>query len=100
MDFVVAYQPVDDPVRTMHYLSDDGIFEFWNRSAGFWEWNQPIRRRDESSHDDGCEVRRVLTDERANRRQVGLRLLRPQDLSHDKNCFLISWCDTSWRASD
>jgi hypothetical protein len=32
-------------------------------------------------------VRRVLTDERANRSQVGLRLLRPQDLSHDKNCF-------------
>jgi hypothetical protein len=45
-------------------------------------------------------VGRVLTDERANRGQIGLRLLRPEDLSHDKNCFLISSCDTSWRASD
>ena len=99
MDFVVADQPVDDPVRRVHHFSNEGIFEFWNRSAGFWEWNQSIGRRNEPSNDDCCVVRRVLTDERANRSQVGLRLLRPQDLSHDKNCFLISSCDTSWRAS-
>jgi hypothetical protein len=33
-------------------FSDEGIFEFRNRSAGFWEWNQSIRRRDEPSNDD------------------------------------------------
>jgi hypothetical protein len=87
VDLVVADQPVDDPVRTAHDFPNEGIFEFWNRSAGFWEWNQSIGRCDEPGNDDGCEVRRVLTDERANRSQVGLRLLRPQDLSHDKNCF-------------
>ena len=100
MDFVVADHPVDDPVRRVYDFPNEGIFEFRNRSPGFWEWNQSLGRRDEPSHDDCCEVRRVLTDERANRSQVGLRLLRPQNLGHDKNCFLISSCDTSWRASD
>lgn len=54
--FVVADQSVDDPVRTVHDFSDKGIFEFWNRSAGFWEWNQSIGRRDEPRNDDGCVV--------------------------------------------
>jgi hypothetical protein len=31
-----------------------------------------------------------LADEGADRSQIGLRLQRPEDLAHDKNCFLIS----------
>ena len=100
VDLVETHQSVHDAVRRMHDFSDNRIFEFWNGSAGFWEWNQAICRRDEPSHYDRCVVRRVLTDERANRSQVGLRLLGPEDLSHDKNCFLISSWDTSWRALD
>ena len=72
VDFILADQSIDDPVGTVHDFSDKRILEFWNRSSGFWERNQSIRRRDEPSNDDGCVVRRILTDERANRSQVGL----------------------------
>jgi hypothetical protein len=52
VDFVVADQSVDDPVRTVHDFSDQGIFEFWNRSAGFRKWNQAIRCRNQLSNND------------------------------------------------
>ena len=52
VDLVVADQTVDDSVRTVHDFSDKGIVEFRNRSAGFWEWKQSIRRGYKPSHDD------------------------------------------------
>ncbi len=100
VDFVDPHQSIDNSVRCVHDFPDQGVFEFWNSSARFREWNQPIRRCDQAGDDDRRVVRRVLTDERANRSQVGLRLLGPQNHPHDKNCFLTSSWDTSWRASD
>jgi hypothetical protein len=100
VNLVDSNQSVDDAVRRVHHFPDQRIFEFWNRTARFRVWAQSICCRDETGDDDRRVVRRVLTDERANRSQVGLRLLRPKDHPHDKNCFLTSSWDTSWRASD
>ncbi len=97
---VDANEPVDDPVRPMHDLANQRIFEFRNCPTRFREWDQSIRSRNEAGDDDRRIVRRVLTDERANRGQVGTRLLSPENNLHDRNCFLTSSWDTSWRASD
>ena len=100
VDFAVADQSVDDAVRTLHDFPDQRIFVLGNGSARFREWNQSICCGDEAGDDDRRVMRRVLADERVNRGQIGLRLLGPENLSHDRNCLLISSCDTSWRASD
>jgi len=100
VNFVDIHQPVDDAVWSVHDLPDQRIVEFWYCSARFRKGDQSIGRRDEPGDDDRRVVRRVLTDERANRGQVGQRLLRPEHDPHDKNCFLTSSWDTSWRASD
>ena len=97
---VDTHEPVDDAVRPMHDLANQGVIEFRNCPTRFREWDQSLCHRYEAGDDDRRVVRRVLTDERANRSQVGLRLLRPEDDSHDKNCFLTSTWDTSCRASD
>ena len=95
-----AHESVDDAVRRVYDLADQRTFEFRNRPARFRKCDQSVRSRYEAGDDDRRVVSGVLTDERANRSQVGLRLLRPQDRSHDKNCFLTSSWDTTWRASD
>jgi len=64
---VDAHEPVDDAVRPVHDLADQPIFEFRNCPARFGEWDQSICRRYEAGDDDRRVVRRVLTDERANR---------------------------------
>ena len=100
VNLACANEPVDDPIRSMHNLANQRMFEFRNYPARFREGDQSLRSRNEASDDDRRVVRRVLTDERPNCGQVGLRLLRPEDHSHDKNCFLTSSWDTSCRASD
>ena len=90
MKLVDAHEPIHDAVWRMHNLTDQRIFEFWNRPARFRERDQPIRRRYEAGDDDRRVMRRVLTDERVNRGQVGSRLLGPEDNPHDRNCFLTS----------
>ena len=61
-----------------------------NRPTRFREWDQSIRGCDEAGDDNRRVVKRVLTDERANRGQVSTSLLGPEDNLHDKNCFLTS----------
>ena len=100
VDFAVADQSIDDAVRTSYDFPDQRIFELGNGSARFREWNQSICCGDEAGDDDRRVMRRVLPDERTDRGQIGLRLLRPEHLSHVRNCVLISLYDTSWRASD
>ena len=93
--------PIDRrAVGRVHSFPNQRIVEFWNCPTRFREWNKTICSRNEAGNDDRRVVRRVLTDERANRRQVGLRLLRPERDPHDRNGFLTSSWDTSWRASD
>lgn len=100
VELVDAHEPIDDAVRPMHDLTDQWVIEFRNCPARFREGDQSICRRYEAGDDDRRVVRRVLTDERANRRQIGTRLLGPENNPHDRNCFLTSSWDTSWRASD
>ena len=87
---VDAHESVDDAVRPVHDLTNQRIVEFRNCPARFREWDQSICRRYEAGDDDRRVVRRVLTDERANRGQVSASLLSPEDNPHDKNCFLTS----------
>ena len=100
VNLVGSYKSIDDPVRLEDDFSDQGILVFRNRSTGCRKGYQPICRSNEPSYDDRRIVRRVLTDEGADGRQVGPGLLGPQENPHDKNCFLTSSWDTSWRASD
>jgi len=97
---VDADESVDDAVRPMDDLANQRVVEFWNCPTRFKECDQSICRRYEAGDDDRRVVRRVLTDERANRRQIGTRLLGPENNPHNRNCLLTSSWDTSWRASD
>ena len=83
-------EPVDDAVWRVRDLADQRILEFRNGSTRLREGNQSVRRRYEAGDDHRRIVKRVLTDERANRGQVGTSLLGPEDNPHDKNCFLTS----------
>ncbi len=88
MKLVDANEPVDDPVRPMHDLANQRIFEFRNCSARFREWDQSICSRNEAGDNDRRIVRCVLADERANRGQVGTRLLRPENNPSRQELFL------------
>ena len=100
VNLVSTDESVDDTVRPVHNFPDEGILEFRNSPTRFWELDQAIGGGNETSDDDRRVMRRISTDESANGGQVGTSLLGPENTPHDKNCFLTSSWDTSWRASD
>ena len=100
MDLVSAHEPIDDPVRSMNDFTNERAIEFRNRPAGFRERDQSIGCRDQLGNHDGRVMRRILTDEGANRSEIGTGLMSPENDSHGKNCFFTSSWGTSWPASD
>jgi hypothetical protein len=95
VNLVLAHEPIDDSVGSMNNLTNQRAIEFRNGPTGLRKCEQPIRRRNQLSHDDRCVVRGVLTDEGANSSEVGTGLMGPENNSHSKNCFLTSSWDTS-----
>ena len=100
VNLVGPYESIDDAVGSMHDFPDHGILEFRNDPARLWKLDQAICDGNETSSNDRRVMRRISTDESADGGQVRTSLLGPENNPHDKNCFLTSSCDTSWRASD
>ena len=100
VNLIYTNEAIDDPVRWMNHLADERIFEFRNGPTRFREGGQSTGRSNQLGDDDRCVMRRVLTDEGANSREIGTGLIGPENNPHGKNCFLTSSWDTSWRASD
>ena len=95
VNLVGSDKPIDDAVGLEDHFPYQGVLEFRNGSTGFRKGYQPICRSNEPSDDDRRIVRRVLTGESADGRQVGTGLLSPEEQPHDKNCVLTSSWDTS-----
>ena len=95
VNLIDTHEPIDDTVRSMNDLANERVVEFRNRPTGLREGDQPIGCRNQLANHDRCVMRGVLTDEGANRREIGTGLLSPEDNPHGKNCFLTSSWDTS-----
>lgn len=95
VNLVLAHEPIDDSVRSMDDFTNERVVEFRNRPTRLRKGNQLVCRRNQLGNDDRCVVRGVLTDEGANRSEIGAGLVGPENSPHDKNCFLTSSWDTS-----
>lgn len=90
VNLVYAHEPIDDSVRAMNDLANLWIVEFRHSPTRLWKGGQSIGCRNDMGDNDRRVARGVLTDECANGSEIRASLIRPENSSHDKNCFLTS----------
>jgi hypothetical protein len=100
VNLITSHEPVDDAIRRVDDFAHVRIVKFRHCPARLRKLSEPSGCRNQTSHNYRGLVRRILFDEGVNRVENGLRLLGPENDSHDEKRRLTSSCGTSWRASD
>lgn len=100
VELVCTHQAIDDSIWPVDHLPDLDNAELGDDATRLRELRESIRGVNDASHDDRCEIRRVLCDERMDCRQIAASTARPEYASHEANCFLISSWGISSPASD
>ena len=97
---VVTDEAVDDAIRRMNDLAETGAGKLRNLAPRFRKLDQAVGCDEETADNDIGEVGGVLCDKGANACEITSRALRPEQGSHERNCFLTSSWGVSSPASD